>query len=116
MTITVTTEGQVEFTDAIAQRLKRVHLFVDQGELQGHGYTPVNINPELWELGTYPTITWEFEAGEPVQVLGYYVTKEDGTILYTELFQRTKEDDFIIKNNGDRISVNINLRFLPITQ
>ena len=116
--IQITPYGFSTFLKAMTGKVKRMHLFVENGELSGHGYMPIEIMPDNWDNGRYPEQTWEFEAGEPADVMGYYTTDASGQILFTEMFETRNEMNEVvpaparIKNNGDRISVAINLNML----
>lgn len=100
---------------AVVEVLKRVHLFVTEGELTGYGYLPEPIDPDRWQEGVYPDIMWEFDAGDkPARVLGYYVTDEEGKIMYSENFPPSTENEdddagFVIGRQGDRIVVGLRL-------
>lgn len=116
--LNITPYGYSAFTGAATSVPKQVHLHTESGELTGHGYAPIPLDSEQWDEGRYPDLQWEFEAGDTVWVLGYYVTDINGKIIYSEEFtQRTPEGDMVgspmkIQHNGDRITVALNLNLL----
>ena len=116
--ISVTPYGFKIFLAAQTQAIRNLHLYTESGELSEHGYVPIPIQPSQWSDGKYPEQVWEFDSGEPVDVLGYYVTDEAGKLLYSEAFQKRNDAGdvidapMLIKNNGDRIAVGLNLTLL----
>lgn len=92
------------FTD----KLRSAHLFVDDGEMKSHGYAPRLLTRTKWQDGNYPSLVWEFVAGDPVNVLGYFVSDKDDKMIFSELF----DEPFLIQHNGDRITVDIKLTIL----
>ena len=114
----VTPKGIGRFTSAITDTLRNIHLFTDSGELTEHGYAPLPLVPSRWDNGVYPDQAWEFVAGDPVDVVGYYVTDNSEGMVLSELFT-TKNDEgelvetpLTIKNTGDRIAVSLRLNLL----
>lgn len=113
--INTTPDGYSRMLAAVTGTIRAVHLFVHSGELSGYGYTEERIDPEKWEDGRYPDVVWELEASEqPARVLGYYVTGEDGGILFSENFPPSSENDddepgYVIGRKGDRIAVGLRL-------
>lgn len=117
--INITPKGYKAFTKAITSTLRSIHLFTDQGELTGHGYKPKDLIVGKWDGGVYPDVTWEFTSGDPVTVLGYYVSDGEG-MLFSEPFTAINEGGarvdapMEIKNNGDRITVGVRLNLLEM--
>ena len=66
--ISLTENGMKKFKDAIQRQIKSAHLFIEDGELFGHGYTAKELNPDAWTDSIYPDITWDFEADDPKEV------------------------------------------------
>lgn len=113
--IMTTPKGQALMLKAVTDKLASVHLFVNEGELVGYGYGPVQLDPGQWEGGAYPDILWEFNGAEKsARVLGYYVTNEQGEVIYSENFPPSEENDdndpgFVIGKQGDRVRVGMRL-------
>ncbi len=99
--ITVTQYGHELMRNRIVSTFATIHLYTDNGELEGHGYGPKELKPALWSDGAYPEQVWTFEAGDPVDVLGYYISDKDGKIILSEQFN----ESYTIKNAGDVIVV-----------
>lgn len=116
--INISPLGMKTFKQVIAASARTLHLYVDEGELQGHGYKSVRLKPSVWDDGVYPDVQWEFDSGEPVEVLGYYAANEGGGILFSEPFTARNDDGttydtpMTIKNNGDRITVGMRINLL----
>ncbi len=107
--IHVTPEGHKKIISTITGSIaKNLHLFTANGELTGHGYAAKNMEAALWDNGSYPKIVWEFAAGDPVDVLGWFITDDSNQMIFSEEFDTPYE----IKNTGDRIGVNIRLVLL----
>lgn len=100
---------------AVTDKLKSLHLFVNEGELKGYGYGPAVLDPAQWEDGVYPDVVWEFNgADEPARVMGYFVTNEGGAVIYSENFPTSEENEddapgFVIGKQGDRVRVGMRL-------
>ena len=100
---------------AVTDKLTEVHLFVNDGELVGYGYSPAVLDPVQWEDGIYPDVLWEFNGAEnPARVMGYYVTNNKGMVVYSENFPMSAENEddqpgFIIGKQGDRVRVGLRL-------
>ena len=116
--IKVTPKGHQVFMDALTKSVDTLHLMTAEGELTEHGYAPKVIQPENWEGGEYPKVVWEFSAGDPVVVIGYFATDATGQVLFTEEFPpEDKPDGTVtqgqeIKNTGDRIGVTVRLSLI----
>jgi len=109
----ITNEGHNTFFKAIVGSLDSVHLMTDQGELTGYNYKPKKLTASAWSMsGRYPEQAWVFTAGDKVQVKGYYVTNAEGKIMFSDEFDITDEDDFVIQHDGSKIKVNIELSLL----
>jgi len=111
----ITPDGHRVFFAAIVEQIAKVHLFTDDGELTGHGYAPKQLTPGAWSLsGRYPEQTWNFEAGDRVQVKGYFLTNEAGLVLMSDDFDIGPDnpEDFTIEHRGSKIMVNIQLTLL----
>ena len=113
--IQTTPHGHDIMLNSVTATLATVHLFVNEGELSGYGYSPELLDPAKWDAGVYPDILWEFEAGErPARVMGYYVADSEGRVMYSENFPASpdNEDDdagFVIGRQGDRVLVGLRL-------
>jgi hypothetical protein len=113
--IQTTPTGHEHMLRAVTNMLFAVHLFVHEGELSGFGYESEKLDPLKWDDGVHPDILWEFEAADtPVRVLGYYVTDANGSIMYSENFPASAENEdeepgFVIGRQGDRIAVGLRL-------
>lgn len=113
--IQTTPTGKTLMLKAVTDKLKSLHLFVNEGELKGYGYGPARLDPAQWEDGVYPDVVWEFNgADEPARVMGYYVTNDEGAVMYSENFPASEEntDDapgFVIGKQGDRVRVGMRL-------
>jgi hypothetical protein len=112
--IRVTQNGNKVMIDAITASVDKFHLFTDAGELTGHGYSPIEVDPTLWDRGAYPEQEWTFAGGDSTKVLGYFASSKDGTIMFDEHFNDDSEDNFIVKNIGDKIKISV--RLMLITQ
>lgn len=106
----MTPYGRRVFQQAILDIPKAVHLYVDNGELKGYGYSPKRINAnEFDENGSYPELLWVFSAEQnEANVQGMYVTDANGKVLYSEQFPQP----YRIQNQGDRVGVSIDMAFL----
>jgi hypothetical protein len=107
--IRLTDAGYQTFLGAIQDKADKIHLMADTGELEGHGYAPKRFDPTKWMNGEYPKLVWEFSSGDPVNVVGYFVTSATGDVLFAEDFPDGAQE---IKNTGDRIGVTIKLSLI----
>lgn len=113
--IQTTPAGKALMLQAVTDTLKKLHLFVNEGELVGYGYNPAVLDPAQWEDGVYPDVLWEFTGSDdPARVMGYYVTNDAGEVMYSENFPASEEntDDgpgFVIGKQGDRVRVGMRL-------
>lgn len=113
--IQTTPAGKTLMLKAVTDTLKELHLFVNDGELVGYGYSSVLLDPAQWDDGVYPDVLWEFNGAEqPARVMGYYVTNEQGEVMYSESFPASEENEddlpgFVIGKQGDRVRVGMRL-------
>ena len=113
--IQTTPAGKTLMLKAVTDTLKTLHLFVNEGELKGYSYGPAVLDPEQWDDGVYPDVLWEFSGGdEPARVMGYYVTNDEGAVMYSENFPASEENEddqpgFVIGKQGDRVRVGMRL-------
>lgn len=103
--IIITENGNKIFVKKITEEIRTAHLYTDNGELDGYNYNPETIYPDDWKDGVHPDITWEFTAGEPKQILGWYFTNAEGKVLISEQFDIQDEGDYEIKREGDKITI-----------
>lgn len=106
--ITVTPHGHRLFLGTITGAARSAHLFVESGELKGYGYEPLPVEPGAWQDGMYPQLKWTLQGGEKEDILGYYVTDENGSMLWSEPFGEA----FTIKQAGGVVTVNMKLNLL----
>ncbi len=106
--ISLSPKGKTELLSGMTDKMSSAHLMVNDGELEGHDYSPIKLVRTKWIEGRYPTMTWEFTAGNIEDVLGYYIVNKEGDLIFSELFDAT----YTIQHSGDRISVNINFNLL----
>lgn len=107
--ISLTPYGSKVFQKATERIPASVHLYVDSGELVGYGYEPKMLKANEWIEGQYPELMWEFSSeNQPADVLGYYVSDAEGQVLFSSQFDKPNR----IKNQGDRIGVSINMRWI----
>lgn len=106
--INLSPHGQRLMLKGVTNPIKAIHLFVDSGELEGHGYSPKPIDPGSWDGPNYPPLVWEFSAGDTVNVVGYFVTDADGQMVFTENF----DEPMKLEHNGDRITVHMRMRLI----
>lgn len=103
---------------AVTDKLEKLHLFVNDGELVGYGYGPAVLDPAQWVDGVYPDVLWEFNGAEqPARVMGYFVTNEEGGVMYSENFPASEENEdnqpgFVIGKQGDRVRVGLRLNLM----
>jgi hypothetical protein len=76
----------------------------------GNGYASQSLTGSSWIVNgksvSYPTHTWSF-TGSKGNVYGYYVSTTSGnTVLFAERFPNAP---YNVANNGDSISVTLNL-------
>ena len=85
-------------------------MFVEEGELKGHGYSAKNLELSKWSPdGQYPELMWVFDAeNKASNVLGFFVSDANGQVLFSDTFDEAN----VIQNQGDRIGVSIKLRFM----
>ena len=106
--INLSPHGQQLMLAGVTSPIAKIHLYIESGELEGHGYAPQNIDAEKWDGPAYPEIVWEFSAGERVMVLGYFVTDAGGNMIFTEDF----DEPMKLEHNGDRITVHMRMRLI----
>lgn len=107
--IRLTQTGHDVFMQAIQRSAASIRLMTDNGELQGHGYEAKRLDANAWVNGEYPKVVWEFSAGNPVSVVGYFVNDANGSMLFSEDFPEGPQE---IKNTGDRIGITIRLSLI----
>jgi len=106
--INISPQGRTAFVKAITNTITSAHLYTEQSELDGNGYTSKPIESNRWLDGDYPELVWEFSAGAKQRVMGYFVRNDAGDLLFSEDFS----EPYIIQHNGDRIGVSIRLNLL----
>jgi len=109
--LSVTPHGHSTMLEAITRVVRTMHLYTDLGELTGYDYAPKSIKGKDWSGGAYPEQLWEFEAGDPTRVMGYYLADANGRVLLTEEFGvgADGKQGYDIGRKGDRIAVTVAL-------
>ena len=82
-------------------------------EVSGGGYTSRALDPTQWSISagvaTYPQLTWTFTSSVGT-VYGYYlVSSTNNYLMAAEKFTNAP---YTISNNGDTISLTININLL----
>lgn len=107
--LALTQYGQRVSLAVLQSVLTSAHLFVQDGELVGYGYSSKKLDATKWTNGSHEKLLWEFTgAEEQKDIMGYYVTDATGQIVLSNTF----DEPFKIGNHGDRIAVEIRLSLL----
>lgn len=111
--IILTDYGRTESLKKQYSLYKKAHLFTDDGEFKGRGYSSKTLEIKKWKDGVYPDLVWDFEAGTKVEVIGYYVTDVNEKIIFSQQFEAGDiPEKLIIEHRGDRIRIQIAVNIL----